>query len=203
MAPPKLSRNAPVPDVVHPVKPGFFKHIRNDFQLSIADSPGTGCTHFFATHIPLRHEHGFDHITAPRAHSEPHSVVFFTAKLTYLFQLSFNFSPRYVTRHSCKHSSIFVHTSGCVHHIDFGQTMPSSACKIIRVVRWSDLDCSGTKFHIDELAIRNDWYLAIHERMRKMLADQTLIARIIGMHRDCNISKHSFETRRGDHELYC
>lgn len=69
MTPPQLSRDAPIPDALHPVVPGFLELFGNDFQLATFHGLGCFCCHFVALDVP-----------------EMHTFIFYTWVIFNLFQ---------------------------------------------------------------------------------------------------------------------
>lgn len=52
VAPPKLSRDTPVANTVHPNEPSFFELLGNDFQLTWFYNFYSVCSHFVTLYIP-------------------------------------------------------------------------------------------------------------------------------------------------------
>ncbi len=71
-----------------------------------------------------------------------------------------------------------------------------TTCVVVRIMRRRHLDRPGSQLRVHEQTVGDDGNLPIHERYRDHLADQVLIARIIGMDGHRGVAKHGFRPGR-------
>src|SRR6476646_6420381 len=61
MSPPKLARNAPRLDVLHPIEIGFFPILGHEICLALTHCRNGGTRQFFNIDVPLVSEERLDH----------------------------------------------------------------------------------------------------------------------------------------------
>ena len=71
--------------------------------------------------------------------------------------------------------------------------MTLSNLKVVRVMCRSNLNNTGTKFHIN-IRIGNYRKLTVHNRKKEFFANQILITVIIGIYSNSRITQHGFRT---------
>lgn len=72
-------------------------------------------------------------------------------------------------------SGAVIQRSVIVQQIDKRQRVATTTLEVVRVMRRRDLDGAGSKVHLDELAVADDWNAAVVlQRMEDKLAVQVL-----------------------------
>ena len=150
MAPPQLTRDAPVLDVVHPlvvsVDPVFgYKtdlagvHRINGF-LCNALARGVLGADFVHGHKPLVSEHGFHHLACTRANRQHQFVGFDFNQQALCFQVFDHSFSRYKAVHALVgFGAVFVHRRCQCEDGDQRQVVAHGTCVVVGVVRAGDL----------------------------------------------------------------
>lgn len=89
-----------------------------------------------------------------------------------------------------------------VHQADEFKVVPHTALKVIRVVSRGDLDSTCTELHVDSNGICDDGNLSAVERVNSKLAMKMSVARVIRVHSNGGITKHSFGTGGSDNDTF-
>ena len=77
MPPPKLPRNAPVLEVLHPSVPGIFLFFGVDDHLFVLNDLDHSVRNVAASDIPLWFNQWLDHVMRTRAETESHFIILF------------------------------------------------------------------------------------------------------------------------------
>ncbi len=75
--------------------------------------------------------------------------------------------------------------------------MAQAAAIIVGIVRRRDLDGTRAERRIDQLAVGDDGDVTVHQGDRDPLADQVLVALVLGMDGDGGVAEHGFRARGG------
>ncbi len=90
-----------------------------------------------------------------------------------------------------------IETTFPVDHADAGEAVAIADLEIVEVVRRRDLDRARALLRIG-IIVGDDFDLAADQRQDHVVADQLLIALILGMHGDAGIAEHGLGARGGD-----
>ena len=97
---------------------------------------------------------------------------------------------------------IFIQSTIVVQDINEFEVVPLPHGIIIRIVRWGDLDHTGSKLHIDDDPITNNWYLAIRdEGVLDKFAVEVFVSWVVWVNSDGSITEHDLRARSGDDNL--
>mmetsp|Transcript_14923 Transcript_14923/g.25629 ORF Transcript_14923/g.25629 Transcript_14923/m.25629 type:complete len:306 (-) Transcript_14923:342-1259(-) len=72
---------------------------------------------------------------------------------------------------------------------------------IIWIVCWCHFDSTGTKIHINQHTIQNNWNFAINKRMFQFLSVIFLISFVVGVNGNGGVAQHCFNTCCGHNQL--
>ena len=68
-------------------------------------------------------------------------------------------------------------------------------------MRGGDLDATRAEFHVN-IVISNDRYAPVRQGQNNLLADQVLVALIVGVHGNGRIAQHGFGSGGRDHQVF-
>ena len=172
VTPPKLTRNAPVLDIFHPVIICQRLHLDE----------------------PLFRYARLDRGVAAIAHTDVMFQRLDFDEETLLLQLLDNSLAAFERRHAAVFAGILVHVRVVGHDVDHFQIMTQTDLEVVGVVCGRHLHDAGTEIHLD-VAVRNDRDLAADKRQDDGLADNILVPFVVGMHRNAGIAEHRLGTR--------
>src|SRR5205807_2857210 len=132
MAPPELTRDAPIADIGQPIGENFALIIGNDLDLSFLDccygriSQGS---HFAK---PLRRDARLDHGLASIANTYREGVVLYLDEQVLRFQIGYHALACFEPIEAGVTPCVRIHTSVFGHHVDLGKLVPASHLEIVR-----------------------------------------------------------------------
>ena len=86
------------------------------------------------------------------------------------------------------------------HHVNFRQIVALADFEVVGIVRGRDFHDAGAEFAVD-VGVRDDRNFAVHQRQHYVLADEVLVALVVGMDGDGGVAEHGFRARGGDDEI--
>ncbi len=201
MAPPELTRDAPILDVLEPVEVGLRPLLRDDLGAAVFDRSdgrlGEG-RHF---HEPLRADHGLDHGVAALT-ARQHQRVGLSAPLQALLgQRSLHGLARLFHGLALEAAALGVDAAVQVQDVDLGELVALARRKVVEVVGRRHLHGAGAEGHVHQDGVGDDGDLAIDEGVLQHLAVQVPVARIVGVNRDGGVAQHGLGSRRRDYEF--
>ena len=196
MSPPKLTGNAPVPDILHPVKVVLVKTLRHKLDLSAAHHVNSRLCKLLHLHKPLE---GYSRLyggAAPVAGAYVVSMRLHLNQIASCLQVCHNGFPGFIPIHT-RILGVIRNNLGIIgHHIDYRQIMPSAHLKVVGVMGRCDLYNAGTKFHI-HIAVCNHRDFSANQRQNHGLAHILLVAFILRVHCHCRITQQGLRTGGG------
>ena len=166
MAPPKLSRDGPITQILKPVRIDFFvRNFGNKLRLVIRAQL---CQRRIAQLVhatePLHRDQWLEHGLAAFAFRNCVFVIVNFLKQAERFEFLDHQIARFVPIESnevCAGS--FSHATELIDHRDLFEVVPQSRLVVVRIVRRRDFDGAGAEFGFDKI-IGDDRNLAIHQR---------------------------------------
>ena len=208
MAPPKLTRNAPVLNVVHPlvvsVHPVFWHkahlarvHRVNGF-LRNAFASGVLRADFVHSHKPLVCEHWLHHLAGACANGQHQFVGLDFNQQALFFQVFDHGLAGYKAVHALiGFWAVFIHSGRQCEDGDEGQVVAHGTCVVVGIVGARDLHATGAKFTVNKV-VCNDGDLAIAQRQIHFFAHQMFVAFVFGVNGQRTIGQHGFRTGGGN-----
>ena len=193
VAPPDLTGNAPVPDILHPVHVHFRPLLGVECDLAFFDGFDRGFRerpHFYE---PLARKVRLDDRVATVTVPDGMHV-----RLDFLEELAFpqgldDGLSRLETVHPLIISRIFIELGVRMHDVDELKVVALAHVKVVGVMRRGDLDGAGPEFRIDEL-VADDCDLPVYQRKDERLADQILVTFILFIDGNGGIAEHGLRT---------
>ena len=191
VAPPELSGNTPVPDVVHPVEVGLVEPFRHELYLALLHYADSFFGKGLHAHEPLEAGEGLDGIMAAVADPYVVGVVLYLHKVAALFHIGHDSLAALHGSHAGIRRSQLVQVSVVSEYPYAGQVVAHAYFEIVGVVAGSDLNCAGAKLLL-HVFVRNYGYLAAHYGDYDGLSDKIPIALILGVHGYGGIAGYCF-----------
>ena len=195
MSPPKLTGNAPVTNVLHPVEIVLVKSRWDKLCLTASYSLYRRLCKLLHLNEPLKRYPRFNRCSAAVAGADVVLVFLCLDKKSALFKILYDLLSCVVSVHSGI-SRVVVHYL-CVlgEYIYDRQIVSCTDLKVIRVVRRGDLYNTRSEFHIN-IAVRNNRYLSVHQRQKHRLSDDVLVPLVLGVDSDSRITQQSLRSCR-------
>ena len=195
MSPPKLTRYAPIADVLHPIEIYLVKTRR--YELSFAATHGfyRRLCQILHRYEPLHGDHRFHCGMAAVALAYVVCIILYfyhSSELLKLFDYSLS---RLESRHSAEFPAVLVYMSVVCQNAYYRQIVAHSNFEVVRIVSRRYLDRACTKFLLYVLISHNRYGFA-HYRQYHILSYQILISLVVRMHRDSRIAQHCFRSGR-------
>ena len=120
-------------------------------------------------------------------------MVLYFDQIALLFQIFYDCFSCCITFHTSIFAACFGHGSVIVHYFQNWQVVTTSNFIVVRVMCRSDLNNTGTKFHIN-IIIANNRNLTVNQWKSDGFADQVLVTFILWIYCNCGIAQHGFWT---------
>ena len=201
MPPPKLTRNAPILNILHPVEINLAPALGNELNLARLDGFDGGLGERLHLNEPLLRKTRFDDIVTAVAVTDLVVVIFDMIKIT----LGLEIGDERLAAFEAVHTDVLrarklVHVAVVGHDVDLFETVTLTYEEVVGIVGGRNLDDTGTELLLDVIVGENG-NLAARKRKNHVLADnrgETLVLRI---DRDRRIAGKRFRTRRRDTDI--
>ena len=191
MSPPKLTRDTPVLDSLHPVDICIFPSLRIELNIALLPSVNGLVCHTTHLYKPLLGKIWLYDCMTSITMTDFMVIVFLAYKISLLIKLFCNHFSCFLSRNtSVLLRTVVIHCSIRVKDIDGFQVMSLSTLPVIRVMGWSNLYHTCTETKLNE-RICNNWNLSICKRKSKLFPNYILISFIFRVYCNCNVSEHS------------
>ncbi|CAB4881786.1 unannotated protein [freshwater metagenome] len=200
MPPPKLTRDTPRADVLHPVDVDPSPAIRVELHFAIADDLSRRFGQLVHLHEPLEGDQRLNALARTVREGHNVRVVLHPADQSERLKVLDDLCLSLAGCHPCVTASVFTHAPVLADYTQLWELVAASDLKVIRVMAWSDLQSSRAEVELDVI-VRDDRDQAVRKWKRDLLADQVLVALIIGMDGNSNVGKHRLGPNCGDNKL--
>ncbi len=213
MAPPELTRNAPVLDVFQPLVIGGGPVFRHELNLALAHhverdfgdraarmqrAGGSGLAH---RDKPLVGQHRLDYHAGAVAARHHQLVRLDRVEQAGRFQIRHHLLARVEAVETLVAGRrVLVDLRVQCQDFDDGQVMALADLIVVQVVRGRDLDHAGAEFAVD-IVVGDDGDLAVGQRQAHGLADQCGVALVFRMHHHRDVAQQRFGPRGGDRQV--
>ena len=191
VSPPKLTRDAPVVAILHPVDVDFGEAVGGKFHVTGAHRLQCRLRERLHLDEPLVGCHRLDRVVATVAGADVVRMRLDRKKVALRLQIGDQRLAAGVAIHALILAGIAVHGRIVVHDLDLFQSVPLADKEVVGVVRGRDLDAprSEPDFHI---VIGDNGDFPTHDRQNQRLADQMPGCLIIRVDRNGGITEHGF-----------
>ena len=200
MPPPELARDAPIADVFEPVHIDLREALGHEPDPSILHRLNRGRSQALHLHEPLLGDERLDRRMTARAVADGMLVLLRGDKHARLFEVFDEHLAALVAIESRVLAETFRHRAVIFYDAHLRQIVAQTHLEVVRVVRRRDLDRARAERGID-VFIGKDGHGTVDDGQDDVLADEILVACIIGMHGDTRIAEHRLGARRRDLDI--
>jgi hypothetical protein len=218
MTPPKLARDAPGLDVLHPLEIGLFPVLRNELGAPLSDGRDGGLCQRFGVDVPLVGQERLDRhaaAVAVRNHMPVrldlgqapklfHDLDDGLARLEPVEAMQPLPERRLFRRRREALEEVLVVLQRDLrldrHDVDRAQAMALADLEVVEVVRGRDLDRARALLRIG-VFVADDRDAAADDRQDDVPAHQVLVALILRMNGDARVAQHRLRTRGGNRDV--
>ena len=193
MAPPQLTADAPVANVLHPVEIGLGEPFRHELHLARAHRLDGGPGQRLHLHEPLSAGHRVYRMVAAVAGAHVVGVVLDLHHQAQLLQLLHHGFAAFHGRHALELARIAVHGAVVVGDADDLQIVALAHLKVVGVVSGGHLHRAGAELHV-HIIVGHHGDLPVHQRQNDLFAHQIGVALVVGVHGHAGIAQHGFGT---------
>ena len=189
MAPPQLTADAPVADVLHPVEIGLGEPFRHELHLAGAHRLDGGLGQRLHLHEPLGAGHGVYGVMATVAGAHVVGVVLDLHHQAQLLQLLHHGLAAFHGGHTLELARIAVHGAVVIGDADDLQIVALAHLKVVGVVSGGHLHRAGAELHV-HIIVGHHGDLPVHQRQNDLFAHQIGVALVVGVHGHAGIAQH-------------
>ena len=200
VAPPQLTGDAPVMDVLHPVDIGFGKALRYKLDGAILHHPDGLLGQRLHLHEPLGGDQGLHVVVAAVAGADVVGIGLGLDQIALLLQILDDGFAALVAVHAVVLAAVFVDGAVVSDDTDDLQIMAQTHLEVVGVVGGSHLHRASTKADL-AVFIAHNGNLAVHNGQDAGLADQMLELLVLRVHCHTGIAHHGFRTGGGYHDV--
>ena len=200
VAPPELTGDAPVLDVLHPVVVGLVHPLGDQLDFAVADNVDGRLCQRLHLDKPLLGDHRLDGGAAAVAGADIVGVLLDLDEIPLLLQVFDDGLSGLIAVHAGILAAGLGHGGVVVHHLDDRQVVAAADLIVVRVVRRGDLDDAGAELHVD-IVVADNRNLAANQRQDDRLADQILVTLVLGVDRNSGIAEHRLRAGGGQNDL--
>ena len=210
--PPKLSADAPVLNVLHPLvvsvdpvfwhKANFTRFNRSDSLFCNGQSLGIQLAFFSHGHKPLIGQHRFNDLSGSLTSWDHEGVGFDVDQETRLFQILHNVLACFKAVQSLIGlGGLVIDTGIQIENIDLRQLVTHTDSKVIGIVCRRDLDHARPKVLV-HVGIGNHGDQSLAQRQMHPLTDQVLVPCVFGVDHDRHVAQHGLRTGGRHHQAF-
>ena len=197
MAPPELTRNAPILDIGKPPLVGLVGALGGDLDLALLDDLERGLAHLLHADPPLLGHHGLDDVLGLLAKGNLHGVGLLLDEESKLGQLLHNSVTGIEAFLTLEGAGVVVQGSVLVENVDELKVVTLAELVIVEIVGRGQLDSTGTELLVD-VGVGDNREETVDEGVAGELANKVGVARILGVDGNTGITKHGLGTGGGN-----
>jgi len=201
VAPPELSADAPVLDVLQPVPVGVDPVLGYEAHAARRDGLEAPLREFVHPHEPLVREVGLDDLPGAVAARDHQFVRLGFDQQAEGFQLrEYPLTRLEAVEADEALGRCIVEVRGVGEQVDHRQAVALADRVIVEVVRRRDLDHPGAEGAVD-VVVGDDRDRAVAERQVHLPADEVGVARVLGVDHHRDVAQHRLRAGGGDHQV--
>ena len=195
--PPELPGNAPVTDIIRPVKVDLLHPLWQQRNLFLLHCLHGRLNQFIHLHKPLLLYHRLHCGAASVVGSHIMGMGHYLYQQPLLLQFLHHQLPGFIPIHPLVFPAILVHSSIIIQHINLWQVMPFPNFKVIRVMSWCNLNAACPKFLI-HIVVCHNRNLPPHQRQDQSLPDNILIPPVFWVYSNGSIPQQCLRPGSGN-----
>ena len=199
MAPPNLTGNTPVANVIHPAGIGFGEAFRYKLSTAVFNAVNSSLNQRLHLNEPLGGNLRFNSMTAALAVTDSMGMLFNLNQIAVSLQVGNDSLAAFLTGHAFVFAGFFSHNAVQADNNDARQVVADTHLIVVRIMGRSNFYSAGTKFGIN-IAISDDRNNSVGSRQTQGFANQVAITRVLRINCYCSIAGQSFWTGGCNHQ---
>ena len=200
VAPPKLTGDAPVVDVLHPVGVGLGEALGDELDFALLHHAQCLLGKGLHLHEPLGGDQGLHVVVAAVAGAHVVVIGLGLDQISLLLQIFHDLLAALVTVHTVVGAAVFVDLSVIADAADDLQIVAQAHLKVVGVVGGGHLHGAGTEAQL-HVVVRHDGDLPVHDGQDAGLAHQMLEPLVLRVHGNARIAHHGLGTGGSHHQV--
>ena len=200
MAPPQLTGDAPVADILHPVRINFCEALRNKLRLAVVHDAQRLFGQRLHLYEPLGGDDRLDVAVAAVTGADIVVIRLDLHEVALLLKVGDDLLARLIAVKALILAAVLVDDTLIVEDADDLKVVAQADLKVVRVVSRRHLDAAGAEVHLG-IVVRHDGDLLADERQDDVLADDVLVALVIWIDAHAGVAEHGLGPGRRDDDL--
>ena len=196
VTPPKLTADAPVADVFHPVEIVFVKTLRHKADIAVFNGFDCRLGKLFHGNEPLEGNSRLHGGVAAIAGADVVLVLLYANKIAALFKVFYDGFAGVVSVHSGVFGIIVNDFCVVGENVDNGKIVAQTHLEVVGVVGGSDFYNAGAEFHI-YIFIGNNRDFSAYKGQNEGFADVLSVTLVLGVYRNGGIAEERFRAGGG------
>ena len=197
MPPPKLTADAPVLDVLHPMPVAVLEFGRMKLNGVVHHCIQRRFGQLLHGHEPLKRQPWLNDRIGALTASHLVGVVLHLHQVAEGIQLFGERLAAFEAVHALVVTCFFGHGAVGLDGVDGRQTVLLAQLVVVHVMGWGHLEAPCAKLHVDVI-VRDDGDFSVHDWHQDLLAHQVLVTLIVRMHTNGGVSHDGLWTCGGD-----
>ncbi len=198
--PPQLTADAPVTDVLHPIRVDAGKAFRHKAGLTGQYPLNSRFGQRLHFNKPLRRDERLDDSITALAMPHRMLMIFDFQEKASPGQVFHHPPAAFITAQALVGPGILIHDAMVVHDCDLGQVMAQPHFEIVGIVGRSNLYRAGSKFAVN-ITVRHHRDQSSHQRQYHLTAYHMLIAAVFGVNRHPAVTQHGLRSGSSHHYI--
>ena len=200
MAPPQLTGDAPVTDVLHPVRINFREALRNKLRLAVVHDAQRLFGQRLHLYKPLSGNDRLDVAVAAVAGADIVVIRLDLHEVALRLEVGDDLLARLIAVEALIFAAVLIDDALVVEDADDLEVVAQADLKVVRVVSRRHLDAAGAEVHLG-IVVRHDGDLLADERQDDVLADDVLVALVVRVDAHAGVAEHGLGPGRRDNDL--
>ena len=199
VAPPNLTGDTPVTDIIHPAGIGFGEAFRYKLSTAVFNAVHSSLNQRLHLNEPLGGNLGFNSMTAALAVAYSMGMLFNLNQIAVSLQVGNNRLTAFLTGHAFVFACFFSHNAVQADNNDARQVVADTHLIVVRIMGRSNFYSTGTKLGIN-IAVGDNRNNSVGSRQTQGFANQVAITRVLRINCYCSITGQSFRTGGSNHQ---
>ena len=200
VAPPQLTGDAPIMDILHPVGIGLGKALRHKLDGAVLHHPDGLLGQRLHLHEPLGGDQGLHVVVAAVAGADVVGIGLGLDQIALLLQILDDGFAALVAVHAVVLAAVFVDGAVVVDDTDHLQIVAQAHLKVVGIVGRGHLHGAGAEADL-AVIITHNGDLTVHDGQDAGLADEVLEVLVLRVYRHAGVAHHSFRPGGGHHDI--
>ena len=201
MAPPKLTRNTPILQVLQPIKVNLLPACRVELDFTVLHHFGSTFLQSVNRNKPLLRQPRLELGVAAIARHNRMIVIFHMIKKTQSLKFRNDCLTRFVARHAAELAIALNDNSVLIENVDLLKVVALAHGIVVRIMSGSGLHATRAELGVD-IVVGKNRNLTAHNRQIDRLANKMLITLVLRAYRNTSIAQHGFGTGGGNNHIF-